>query len=126
MDDILVHATNLNTIRLRTRLVFEALKYAGAKLNWYRFKFVVQEMKFLGHVLTPEGITFNPYKDAAIDRIKIPSNKNDLQKLLGMAPYLQKLIPNLSDKTHNMRLLLMRIPWVWDAQLDKDFCEIKI
>lgn len=43
-----------------------------------------------------------------------------------MTQYLQKFIPNLSDKTHNMRLLLKKnTASIRDAQLDQDFCEIK-
>lgn len=47
-------------------------------------------------------------KVIATYRLKTPSSKKDLQILLRMIQYLQKLISNLSDETHNMRLLLKK------------------
>lgn len=54
MDDILIHVPDINTLPFRTRIVFEALKEAETKLNLDKCEFEVQ---FLGHVLTPKGIS---------------------------------------------------------------------
>ena len=126
MDDILIHAPDINTLRARTKLVLQALRNAGAKLNKEKCEFEVQKVKYLGHILSSEGIIIDPEKVEAIDRIKAPNCKKDLQRLLGMIQYLQKFIPNLSEKTHNMRLLLKKdATWNWNEELEKELSEIK-
>ncbi|UYV77712.1 K02A2.6-like, partial [Cordylochernes scorpioides] len=79
-----------------------------------------------GHIVTTEGIKIDPEKVRAIGEIKSPSNKQELQRLLGMVQYLSRFIPNLAEKTKNMRLLLKKdTPWLWDESLDCDLLEIK-
>lgn len=85
LDDILIHAADLNTprLRLRTRLDFKALKDAEVMLNRVECGFEVQNVQFPCHMITSEVITIDPDKVASIGLIKIPSSKKDLQRLLG-------------------------------------------
>ncbi|UYV63325.1 K02A2.6-like, partial [Cordylochernes scorpioides] len=126
MDDILIHAPDPQTLEIRTRAVLQRLKENGIKLNRDKCKFQLQEVQFLGHIVTTEGIKIDPEKVRAIGEIKSPSNKQELQRLLGMVQYLSRFIPNLAEKTKNMRLLLKKdTPWLWDESLDCDLLEIK-
>ncbi|UYV64720.1 K02A2.6-like [Cordylochernes scorpioides] len=126
MDDILIHAPDPQTLEIRTRAVLQRLKKNGIKLNRDKCKFQLQEVQFLGHIVTTEGIKIDPEKVRAIGEIKSPSNKQELQRLLGMVQYLSRFIPNLAEKTKNMRLLLKKdTPWLWDESLDRDLLEIK-
>lgn len=68
MNDILIHAPDINTLRSRTRLVVQALRIAGAKVNKNKCEFKVQSVKYLGHILTSDGIMIDPKKVEAIDR----------------------------------------------------------
>ncbi|UYV72607.1 K02A2.6-like, partial [Cordylochernes scorpioides] len=124
--DILIHAPDPQTLEIRTRAVLQRLKENGIKLNKDKCKFQLQEVQFLGHIVTTEGIKIDPEKVRAIGEIKSPSNKQELQRLLGMIQYLSRFIPNLAEKTKNMRLLLKKdTPWLWDESLDCDLLEIK-
>ncbi|UYV85138.1 K02A2.6-like [Cordylochernes scorpioides] len=126
MDDILIHAPDPQTLEIRTRAVLQRLKENGIKLNGDKCKFQLQEVQYLGHIVTTEGIRIDPEKVRAIGEIKSPSNKQELQRLLGMIQYLSRFIPNLAEKTKNMRLLLKKdTPWLWDESLDCDLLEIK-
>ncbi|UYV69971.1 K02A2.6-like, partial [Cordylochernes scorpioides] len=126
MDDILIHAPDPQTLEIRTRAVLQRLKENGIKLNRDKCKFQLQEVQFLGHIVTTEGIKIDPEKVRAIGEIKSPSNKQELQRLLGMVQYMSRFIPNLAEKTKNMRLLLKKdTPWLWDESLDCDLLEIK-
>ncbi|UYV70685.1 K02A2.6-like, partial [Cordylochernes scorpioides] len=126
MDDILIHAPDPQTLEIRTRAVLQRLKENGIKLNRDKCKFQLQEVQFLGHIVTTEGIKIDPEKVRAIGEIKSPSNKQELQRLLGMVQYLSRFIPNLAEKTKNMRLLLKKdTPWLWDESLDCDLLDIK-
>ncbi|UYV79188.1 K02A2.6-like [Cordylochernes scorpioides] len=126
MDDILIHAPDPQTLEIRTRAVLQKLKENGIKLNRDKCQFQLQEVQFLGHIVTTEGIKIDPEKVRAIGEIKSPSNKQELQRLLGMIQYLSRFIPNLAEKTKNMRMLLKKdTPWLWDESLDCGLLEIK-
>ncbi|UYV81475.1 K02A2.6-like, partial [Cordylochernes scorpioides] len=126
MDDILIHAEDIQTLRERTKIVMTTLQEAGARLNKDKCEFEKTKIKFLGHIFTSDGIKTDEEKVKAIDNIKSPSNKKELQRLLGMVQYLHKFIPNLSEITYRMRLLLKKnTEWQWDSLRDKDMERIK-
>ncbi|UYV80706.1 K02A2.6-like, partial [Cordylochernes scorpioides] len=126
MDDILIHAEDIQTLRERTKIVMTTLQEAGARLNKDKCEFEKTKIKFLGHIFTSDGIKTDEEKVKAIDNIKSASNKKELQRLLGMVQYLHKFIPNLSEITYRMRLLLKKnTEWQWDSLMDKDMERIK-
>lgn len=53
-------------------------------------------MKYLGHVVTRQGISCVPDKVAAIDAIPVPQSLVELQRYLGKCQYYRKSIPNFS------------------------------
>ncbi|UYV81297.1 SNRNP200 [Cordylochernes scorpioides] len=127
MDDILIHAPDLDTLRKRTYEVLSLLKSTGIKLNKEKCVFEREQVKFLGHLISKAGIQIDPRKVKAINDIQSPRNRKELQRLLGMIQYLQSFIPNASEKTSNMRMLLKKnVVWNWDPSLDNDLEEIKI
>lgn len=61
-----------------------------------------------------------------MDIIKASTSKKELQRLFGMIQYLHKFIPNISDKTCNLRILLKKnAVWNWNNELVREFKEIK-
>ncbi|UYV74991.1 K02A2.6-like [Cordylochernes scorpioides] len=103
MDDILIHAPDLDTLRKRTYEVLSLLKSTGIKLNKEKCVFEREQVKFLGHLISKEGIQIDPGKVKAINDIQSPRNRKELQRLID-------------------QLLV----WNWDPSLDNDLEEIKI
>ena len=63
-------------------------------------QFRLEEVPFIGHVLTPEGLI--PTKeDQGVPRNAYPS----FQRLLGMVTYLFNFVPKLSDHNELLRTL---------------------
>ena len=55
-----------------------------------------------------------------------PTSKTDLQLFLGMVAYLSKFIPNLSDKTKELReLILKETVWDFNEIHERKFDELK-
>lgn len=105
MDDILVHGKTSEELQKHTDAVLTVLREAGAKLNLQKCVFDQPTVKFLGHVLTREGLRIDEGKVNAIERIGKSENKVELLRLLGMLQYLQKFVPNLAEKTTTLRKL---------------------
>ena len=59
----------------------------------------------------------DPKKVQAIREMRSPTNKEELQRFLGMATYLSKFIPNYSEISAPLRVLLEKnTEWHWDTQ----------
>lgn len=68
----------------------------NVKFNSSKCKFSVSEVKYLGHIISAEGLKPDPSKVTAIKNMEIPLNKQDLQRFLGMITYISKFVPHFS------------------------------
>ena len=101
-DDIIVWGESIADLENTTKEILEAVHKNGLKLN-----------KFLGHILTTDGIYPGPEKVKAISDMPIPANKSKLQTFLGMVAYLGKFIPHLSDASVPLCSLIVKNS-IWD------------
>ena len=86
--------------------VFEKIRSHGLKLSKSKCQIAVNELVFLGHVISRDAIKTDPKKVHAISNLPQPTNKKEFQKFLGMLNYLGQFIPNLSIESTNIRKLL--------------------
>jgi hypothetical protein len=92
LDDIIVfgktfqeHLENLNQVC--DRLDSANLKLKPAKCSFFR-----QEVEFLGHVISRDGVQTDPKKIEAIKNIGIPKNVTDLRRFLGIMSHYRKFV----------------------------------
>ena len=99
----------------------EATRTANLKLKKKeKCQFGVQKLTFIGDVLTSDGVKPDPRKVSAILNMPMPQNKKDIQRFLGMVTYHAKWIPNLSNKTAQLRILLdEKNEWDWGPPQEK-------
>ena len=53
-------------------------------------------MTFVGHLITPEGISFTDEKKNGVKEISLPETMGALKKMLGVANYFRNHVKNLS------------------------------
>ena len=71
-------------------------------------------MPFIGHITTDKGLRVDPAKVRAIREMPAPTDMAGVQRLLGLAQYLSKFLPHLSDITKPLRELTQNdVQWVW-------------
>ena len=88
----------------------------GVKLNVDKFKLRQEEVRFIGHVATSDGLGIDPTKVKAIVDMPNPTDVPGVQRLLGLAQYLAKFLPHLSDITKPLRDLTRNdTEWVWET-----------
>ena len=64
-------------------------------------------------------------KTEAINKLNPPTNTKTLKSFLGAIQYFAKFIPNLSEKTDNLRQLLKKgTKWEWTEERNTDFNNI--
>lgn len=116
MDDILVWGATTEEHNDTLRAVLQRLAHAGVTLNEAKCVFNVRELIYLGHKIDQEGIRPDEAKIKAITEMKAPTNRTELQRVLGMATYLARFVPNLAEVLQPLTLLLSKKQeFVWDS-----------
>ena len=100
IDDILISGKDKEEHDQRLRKVLERLTEAGATLN-EKCVFSASSVKFLGHIISAEGIKVDPAKVEAIRNFPQPTNVAELRRLLGMVNHVGKFAPNMAVTLHN-------------------------
>ena len=96
------------------------------KLNADKIKFKCNEVTYIGHLLTPDGIRPDPAKMKAILEMEKPTDVSGVQRLIGMIKYLGKFLSSLSDICEPLRGLTHKDTiWHWKNEHDKAFQDIK-
>ena len=62
------------------------------------------ELKFLGEIVSKEGMKPDPQKVTAITQMTPPSNREELARFLGMIKYLARFLPELSERSYHLRV----------------------
>ena len=106
IDDVLVYGSTQEEHDKHLQAALECIQSAGATLNKEKCEFGKTTIKFLGHIITLEGISPDPSKTTAVKNMKQPSNVSELCRFLGMVNQLGKFSPNIADLTKPLRELL--------------------
>ena len=88
--------------------VFRRLRDANVKLNPKKCSFVKQRVEYLGHVVTPEGISPNPDKVRVVQEFPTPTNLKELRSFLGLANYYRRFVRGFSNIANPLNALTKR------------------
>ena len=126
VDDILVSGSTIQEHDENLQKVLKRCKEVNLKLNKQKCKVRVQEVSYVGHILTKDGVKPDASKIQAITAMPPPEDKKGIQRLLGMTNYLSKFIPNYSEKTTLLRELLHKdVEFCWLQQHQEAFEALK-
>ena len=101
------------------------MKEAGVTLN-EKCKFSVDSVKFLGHMISKEGIQMDPEKVQAISNFPRPTNISELRWFLGMVNHVEKFATHMADTTKPLRDLMKKeTECNWDEPQAKAFLTVK-
>ncbi len=98
-DDITIFSRSLDEHFEHVRIVLDALREAGLKLNRSKCVFCVNTIDFLGFRISPNTVTVSGKKIETITKYPVPRTIRDVKKLLGLVGFYRKLIPNFSVLT---------------------------
>jgi hypothetical protein len=98
VDDIIVKSTKQENHIADLQETFANFKQAGLKLNREKCVFGVNKGKFLGFLVSTNGIEANPSKIEAILRMEPPSTKKGAQRLAGRLASLNRFISRLAER----------------------------
>ena len=88
------------------------------KLNSGKIHFRQKQVSYMGHIISSEGLRADPNKLNAINEMPPPTDKEGVQRVLGMKNHVQKFAPNLADLAKPLRELVKKDnEFVWDKEV---------
>ena len=92
VDDVIVASDNPESHLKDLEEVFKRLSKYNLKINTLKSEFFKKELEYLGHQVTPEGISPLPSKVEAIETFPLPQTFRQLRRFIGMINYYHRFI----------------------------------
>jgi hypothetical protein len=96
IDDILIYSKNEEEHAKHLRIVITRLREHQLYAKFSKCAFWLEEIQFLGHVLSAKGIELDPSKVQDILEWKSPTTVHQVRSFLGLAGYYRRFIPDFS------------------------------
>ena len=97
LDDIIVLGRSFSERLHNLAKVFQRLHQANLKLHVKKCVFGRDTVRFLGHVISSEGISTDPEKIATVAQWPVPITKLELQQFLGFVNYYRRFIKDCAS-----------------------------
>ena len=119
IDDIVIATETVENHMVRLREVFECLREAG-------FKMRVAKCKYLGRVVSAEGVKPDPKAVAKVRDWEIPRTKTEMQSFLGFANYYREFVPWHAKLVAPLHAVTgLNVTFAWGPEQRKAFNEIE-
>ena len=120
IDDILIYSRTLEEHLSHLRLVLER------KLKISKCAFVRQEVEYLGHILTPDGLKTNPKLAQSVEDFPIPKNVKEVRQFLGLCSYYRRFIHQFASISQPLNMLTRKnVTFAWTEDCQKSFATLK-
>ena len=76
----------------RPTIVFHRIRQAGLKLKPEIFHLLQQEVLYLGHIVSDQGVRTDPSKTCQIHDWPVPRNTQEVSSFLGLSSYYRRFV----------------------------------
>ncbi|KAK7889395.1 hypothetical protein WMY93_024955 [Mugilogobius chulae] len=126
LDDLIVYGKTQNEHDRNLDSVLCKLKDAGLVLNDKKCHFRKPCLRFLGHIITADGILPDKEHIDAVTNAPPPSDAATLRSFLGLVSWYSKFLPNFATVVAPMRdCANNKDSFIWTAEAQTSFEEIK-
>ena len=124
--DVLISGKDETECIANISAVLQLLSENGIRANKKKCKFMVDEVLFLGYVISKNGVSPDGTKIESILQMPKPVDKTQLKSFLGMVNYYHRHLKKMSIILEPLHELLRKgVKWYWDTKKQKAFYNIK-
>ena len=126
LDDIIVFSSNFSQHLQHLREVFMRLRAVGLKLQPKKCSFACKEVKYLGHVVTADGVKTDPDKTKLIRDYPTPTKVTQVRSFLGLVGYYRKFVKDFCKIAEPLTNLTRKdVSFVWSSECQSSFQLLK-
>ena len=127
LDDIIIFGRTFDETLARLSNVFDRIQEANLKLNPSKCALFWEEVKFLGHVVSPKGVQTDPSKIEAVVDWPTPKNASEVRSFLGLASYYRKFVKGFAAIARPLHHLTGKgATFSWGEEAQEAFEKLKV
>ncbi|XP_052387224.1 uncharacterized protein LOC127934090 [Carassius gibelio] len=96
LDDIIVFGSTLEEHEQRLLKVLDRLEEYGLKISLDKCQLCMSQVKYVGHIVSADGVAPDPEKIEAVAKWKVPTDVKTLRSFLGFCGFYRRFVKNYS------------------------------
>ncbi|KAJ3690328.1 hypothetical protein LUZ61_019492 [Rhynchospora tenuis] len=126
IDDILVYSRSPEEHVTHLRMILDRLREHKLYAKFSKCDFWLNQISFLGHVISKEGLSVDPDKIRAIQEWPVLKNITEIRSFLGLTEYYRRFVHSYAKIAKPLTQLLQKdIPFKWEEAQENSFQELK-
>lgn len=126
IDDILVYSKTKEDHEAHLKLVLQILREQKLYAKFKKCEFWLEEVTFLGHVISKDGVAVDPANIEAVVNWERPKTVSEIRSFLGLAGYYRRFVEGFSKLSLPLTKLTQKgTKSVWSDDCEKSFQELK-
>ena len=126
LDDIIIWSKTEEEHVLHLQTVFQCLESAGLRLKREKCHFFREEIEYMGHTVTPEGIRPCGDKVKVVQELQPSTTVREVKGLIGFASYYRRFVPNFSKLVRPLTYLTKKNrEFIWTAECQNALDKLK-
>ncbi|KAA0054814.1 reverse transcriptase [Cucumis melo var. makuwa] len=126
IDDILVYSVDRESHEEHLRIVLQTLREKQLYAKFSKCEFWLEQVVFLGRVVSAKGVSVDPQKVEAIVNWERPISATKVRSFLGLAGYYRRFIEDFSRLALSLTALTRKnVKFEWSDKCEQSFQELK-
>ena len=126
LDDILIYTENVDKHIPLVQEVLSRLDKASLRVNLKKSSFHIRKVKFLGYILSEEGIEMSERRMEEVENWAVPPKVKDIQEFLGFANFYRQFIQGFTQIVIPLTAITRKDElWSWTPHCQKAFYMLK-
>ena len=102
------------------REVFQRLKDANLKTNPTKCQCFRQDVPFVGHFVSREGIQTDPQKTSSVNKYPVPKSATEVKSFLGLCSYYRRYVPEIAKIARPLHQLTEKSKdFLWNSEVQE-------
>nr|GEZ72234.1 putative mitochondrial protein [Tanacetum cinerariifolium] len=124
-DDILIYNKNLKEHCDHLAQVMQVMKDNTLYAKRTKCYFVVPHVEYLGHIISAQGVSTDPFKIKAMQKWPIPSTLKQLRGFLGLTGYYRRFIKDYASINQPLVALTKKDAFKWNPSAELAYHKLK-
>jgi hypothetical protein len=106
LDDIAVIARSNEEMMEKLQDVFNRLRGAKLRIHPKKSRWLVDRVKYLGFIFSPEGMGVDPQKTRIVAEYPVPKTQKKLKSFLAMCSFFRRHLKGFAQKSETRKTSL--------------------